>query len=72
MPVIQVADTGGGRSAAPAVETASSGSMVNAEPVKTDAAPEIAVSSGDMKANVGGGAGSPSVSIDGVSFDVSI
>lgn len=72
MPVIQVADTGGGRSAAPAVETASSGSMVNAEPVKTDAAPEIAVSSGDMKANVGGDAGSPSVSIDGVSFDVSI
>lgn len=72
MPVIQVADTGGGRSVAPAVETASSGSMVNAEPVKTDAAPEIAVSSGDMKANVGGGAGSPSVSIDGVSFDVSI
>lgn len=72
MPVIQVADTGGGRSAATAVETASSGSMVNAEPVKTDAAPEIAVSSGDMKANVGGGAGSPSVSIDGVSFDVSI
>ena len=72
MPVIQVADTGGGRSAAPAVETASSGSMVNAEPGKTDAAPEIAVSSGDMKANVGGGAGSPSVSIDGVSFDVSI
>ena len=72
MPVIQVADTGGGRTAAPAVETASSGSMVNAEPVKTDAAPEIAVSSGDMKANVGGGAGSPSVSIDGVSFDVSI
>ncbi len=69
-PVIQTADTGG--TAAPAVEKAASGFAVNAEPVKTDTAPETAAPLADMKVNTGGSIGSPSVSIDGVSFDVSI
>lgn len=69
MPVIQTADIRGGRAAAPEAAIASA---ATAEPAKTDVTPEIAAPAEDMKASTGGNISSPSISIDGSSFDVSI
>lgn len=71
-PVVQLADTGGGKAAALAVETASAAPAANTQPAAAEIAFDTPASSAGMKAGFGGNIGSPSVSIDGVSFDISI